>query len=101
MKMIEDNRLLDRQRQIDAERRAQAILRQRPNAGIAACMARVANAPRVWPTDPKPPVTPTYGLCLGCGGREVRLNRVVGFKDYSGIGESNRYPVGDGCELCS
>lgn len=43
---------------------------------------------------------PTYGLCLRCGGLEVRLTTVTGTRDYSSIGESSRYPTGHGCELC-
>lgn len=44
MKNNEDTRLLDRQREIDAERRAQAILRKQARS-VPAQMLRVANAP--------------------------------------------------------
>lgn len=40
------------------------------------------------------------GQCLSCGAIETILNKVTGYKDFSGIGESERYPVGYGCELC-
>lgn len=46
------------------------------------------------------PEVPQYGMCLCCGAIEVRLNVVVGHRDLSRIGESDRYPVGSGCELC-
>lgn len=41
------------------------------------------------------------GMCTACGAIEVYLDRIDGFKDYSSIGESDRYPVGYGCEACS
>ena len=43
----------------------------------------------------------TYGLCLACRSVEVALVEVTGTRDLSGIGESDRYPVGYGCEVCS
>lgn len=47
------------------------------------------------------PSVPVNGACLSCGSVEVLLNRVTGFRDLSAIGESSRYPIGDGCEACS
>ena len=44
---------------------------------------------------------PTYGMCLACRSVEVALNRVIGTRDFSDIGESDVYPVGYGCEVCS
>jgi hypothetical protein len=44
MKNNEDQRLLDRQRRIDADRRAQAILRKKATS-VPAVMARIAAAP--------------------------------------------------------
>lgn len=44
---------------------------------------------------------PIYGMCLACGSIEVALANVTGTRDFSSIGESPRYPVGYGCELCS
>lgn len=42
-----------------------------------------------------------YGMCLHCGSVEVALNRITGTRDLSDIGESDTYPTGCGCELCS
>lgn len=47
--------------------------------------------------DPEPE---PYGQCLSCGAIEARLNKVIGFKDFSNIGESAEYPIGNGCEFC-
>jgi hypothetical protein len=44
---------------------------------------------------------PTYGHCTHCGAVEVALAQVAGYRDLSAIGESDRYPVGYGCELCA
>jgi hypothetical protein len=44
---------------------------------------------------------PLYGQCTYCGAIEVELKSYSGTKDYSAIGESSRYPIGFGCELCS
>ena len=44
---------------------------------------------------------PTYGLCLGCRSVEVELVKVIGTRDLSYMGESDRYPVGYGCEVCA
>lgn len=44
---------------------------------------------------------PTYGLCTACGAVEVELNQQDGTRDLSHMGESDRYPVGYGCEVCS
>lgn len=44
---------------------------------------------------------PVYGMCLACRSIEVRLIEVIGARDFSNIGESDEYPVGDGCEVCS
>ena len=49
-----------------------------------------------WAEEPEP-----YGLCAACGAIEVRLLRVAGFRDLSHRGESDRYPVGYGCEVCA
>jgi hypothetical protein len=43
----------------------------------------------------------TYGHCTHCGAVEVELVKVAGYRDLSSIGESDRYPVGYGCELCA
>lgn len=43
---------------------------------------------------------PTYGMCLSCRAIEVELFDVIGTRDFSNIGESDRYPVGYGCEAC-
>lgn len=43
---------------------------------------------------------PIYGMCIHCGAVEVKLNQLLGYKDLSDIGESNRYPYGNGCEVC-
>lgn len=45
-------------------------------------------------------VSPVYGQCTMCGAIETKLNKVSGYRDLSSIGESDRYPVGYGCELC-
>lgn len=57
-------------------------------------MHRIAAAP------PAPPIN-RNGRCLSCGAIETQLNRIAGYEDLSSIGESERYPVGYGCELCS
>lgn len=44
---------------------------------------------------------PTYGKCTACGSVEVALLRATGVCDLSHIGESDRYPTGYGCEVCS
>lgn len=44
---------------------------------------------------------PAYGMCTGCGAVEVELVEVAGTRDLSHIGESESYPVGYGCEVCS
>lgn len=44
---------------------------------------------------------PTYGMCTACGAIETALNKVTGYRDLSHMGESDRYPTGYGCELCS
>jgi hypothetical protein len=45
---------------------------------------------------------PVHGMCTHCGSVEVQLvNGVTGYRDLSDIGESDRYPVGYGCEVCS
>lgn len=45
---------------------------------------------------------PVYGMCTHCGAVEVQLlNGVTGHRDLSDIGESDRYPVGYGCEVCT
>lgn len=46
-------------------------------------------------------MTPTYGKCMACGASEVELNRVTAWLDYSSFGESDAYPAGYGCEVCS
>lgn len=43
----------------------------------------------------------TYGMCLACRSVEVALNKVIGTRDFSDIGESDVYPVGYGCEVCA
>ncbi len=43
----------------------------------------------------------TYGMCLSCRSIEVALNKVIGTRDFSDIGESPVYPVGYGCEVCA
>lgn len=48
-----------------------------------------------------PDAQPTHGKCLHCGSVEVALIQVAGHLDLSDIGESDRYPYGHGCELCS
>lgn len=45
--------------------------------------------------------TPVYGQCTACGSVEVELNSVKGTRDFSAIGESDKYPIGYGCEVCS
>lgn len=50
---------------------------------------------------PEKDAGPTYGLCSACNSIEVALLEVTGIRDFSDIGESARYPVGYGCELCS
>ena len=44
---------------------------------------------------------PVYGMCTGCGSVEVRLIRPHGTRDLSYMGESPKYPVGYGCEVCA
>lgn len=44
---------------------------------------------------------PTYGMCTACGSVEVALNAPHGTRDLSYMGESPRYPVGYGCEVCA
>ena len=44
---------------------------------------------------------PVYGLCTACRSVEVALNQVTGTRDLSDMGESDQYPVGYGCEVCS
>lgn len=44
---------------------------------------------------------PTYGQCTACGSVEVALNTATGTRDLSAIGESDAYPTGYGCEVCS
>lgn len=44
---------------------------------------------------------PVYGMCIHCGSIEVRLTHPpFGTRDLSDIGESDRYPLGSGCEVC-
>ena len=43
----------------------------------------------------------TYGMCLTCRSIEVALVKAIGTRDFSDIGESDVYPVGYGCEVCS
>ena len=43
----------------------------------------------------------TAGMCTACGSVEVELNQATGTRDMSAIGESDRYPTGYGCEVCS
>ena len=43
----------------------------------------------------------TYGMCLSCRSIEVALDKVIGTRDFSDIGESAVYPVGYGCEVCA
>ncbi len=47
------------------------------------------------------PRIPRYGMCTACGSVEVELNFVTGLRDLSHIGESDRYPTGYGCEVCT
>ena len=44
---------------------------------------------------------PTCGLCKACGSVEVELVRTDGNRDLSHMGESDKYPTGYGCEVCS
>ena len=48
-------------------------------------------------------VDASYGMCLACRAIEVKLDEsgVIGTRDFSNIGESDKYPVGYGCEVCS
>ena len=48
-------------------------------------------------TDDRKPA-PVHGKCTSCGSVEVRLNKVHGYTAIEG--ESDRYPVGFGCEVC-
>jgi hypothetical protein len=41
-----------------------------------------------------------YGMCLSCRSIEVALDKVIGTRDFSDIGEASNYPVGYGCEVC-
>ena len=43
----------------------------------------------------------TYGMCTACGSVEVLLITPSGTRDLSHMGESDRYPVGYGCEVCA
>jgi hypothetical protein len=93
MKNNDDTRLLAHKQEVDAERRAQAVLKQRHQVtSTAHAMAKIAAAPRPRRAN---------GRCLACGAIEVNLNRVDGYDDLSSIGESPAYPYGYGCELCS
>lgn len=56
-------------------------------------LAKVAIAPA--------PAAPSYGACTACGSVEVALVRTTGARDMSGIGESDSYPTGYGCEVCA
>lgn len=47
------------------------------------------------------PTKHVYGQCTHCGAIEVALVNATGTRDYSAIGESDKYPTGYGCELCS
>jgi len=40
------------------------------------------------------------GKCTACGCVEVLLNEAHGFADLTAIGESGKYPIGYGCEVC-
>jgi hypothetical protein len=51
--------------------------------------------------EPKPAPELTYGYCVHCRSVEVALVKVHGYHDFSDIGESERYPCGDGCEVCA
>lgn len=44
---------------------------------------------------------PTYGMCTACWSVEVALNNATGTRDLSDEGESDTYPIGYGCEVCS
>lgn len=68
------------------------VRRHRHHANV---VARIASAPH------RHRSAPVYGLCLHCGAIEVRLDSVTGHRDFSRIGESATYPVGNGCEVCS
>jgi NTP pyrophosphatase (non-canonical NTP hydrolase) len=46
-------------------------------------------------------VTPRRGWCMICGRVDVALDQITGYRDRSDKGESARYPVGYGCEVCS
>lgn len=56
---------------------------------------------RVLPENLTPDPAPVTGLCTACGAVEVRLVRVTGTRDLSGIGEHAAYPTGYGCEVCA
>lgn len=47
------------------------------------------------------PAKHVYGQCRACGAVEVALVAPSGTRDLSDIGESEEYPTGYGCELCS
>jgi hypothetical protein len=65
----------------------------------AQACARIAAAPKVSTVETFRATR--IGQCTCCGAIEVVLDKVHGFVDCSVIGESARYPVGYGCELCS
>lgn len=46
-------------------------------------------------------IEPTYGFCTACASVEVALVEVTGTRNFSSIGESDRYPTGYGCEMCA
>lgn len=45
--------------------------------------------------------TTVYGYCTACHSVEVALNKATGTYDLSYMGESDAYPTGYGCEVCS
>ena len=69
------------------------------NAGHHPACEREAG--HVGPCEPNAFTATTYGMCLSCRSIEVALNKAIGTRDFSGIGESDRYPTGYGCEVCS
>lgn len=44
---------------------------------------------------------PISGMCTACGAIETLLIEATGTRNFSAIGESDAYPAGYGCELCS
>lgn len=46
-------------------------------------------------------ITSRIGACTACGGIEVLLDSITGYRDLSHMGESAAYPTGYGCEVCS